>query len=61
MDAPTIDFPEGVYSDVRLETVVTTTITLRDGLMDFPEFVDFIGVQERYDDDTTYRVDPTDD
>ena len=31
--------------------------SLRDRMMDFPQFVDFIGVQERYDDDARYRAD----
>ena len=29
--------------------------SLRDQMLDFGEFVDFIGVQERYDDDARYR------
>ncbi len=31
--------------------------SLRDRMIDFPEFVDFIGVQERYDEDARYRAD----
>lgn len=31
--------------------------SLRGRMMDFPEFADFIGVQQRYDDDARYRVD----
>ncbi len=30
--------------------------SLRDRMMDFPQFVDFIGVQERYDDDARFRT-----
>jgi len=30
--------------------------SLRDRMLDFPRFVDFIGVQERYDDDARYQT-----
>lgn len=41
------------YRHIRAKA---STDTIRDQMLDFPAFVDFIGVQDRYADDEKYRV-----
>ena len=43
---------ERTYRHIRAHA---STDAIRDQMMDFPAFVDFIGVQERYADDEKYR------
>ncbi|MBM4336993.1 MAG: oxaloacetate decarboxylase [Deltaproteobacteria bacterium] len=44
---------ERTYRHIRTHA---STDAVRDQMMDFPRFVDFIGVQERYADDEKYRA-----
>jgi len=44
---------ERTYRHIRTHA---STDAVRDQMMDFPQFVDLIGVQERYADDEKYRV-----